>query len=435
VKRILLYFLLPLIGLMACETSEDSVFDRSSDERLNAALATYQKRLVDAPHGWKAVLKPGGGGVYSFYFKFNDQNRVVMYSDFTQNSANVSKESSYRLKALQTPALLFDTYSYIHVLADPDDEVNGGTLGEGLKSDFEFGFNTDSVNAEQIRLVGRMNKSELLLTEATSEEAAAYAAGNLAKSQQFENLANYQKYFKRVTINGIEYEVKFNGASRLITFSWLEGSELKSFSSNYYYSINGVVFIHPFVSGSVAIYSLDNVAWDASKEQVSFSVDGVRSTILSADRPLKIDTGAPRAWWQASQEEDTYWESRQGFHVNGVEDGLGMRQMRTDSSRFYSFFYWPNYNSSYDAFGPLLLGGRGLELPYGFAPRRPTFTSDGRAIFTNYGTLGPVPTSGPVVEAARIMYNTSGFYFIKTSDTTYDMISASDSGIWITWTL
>lgn len=435
-KRLLLYFLLPLIGLLSCDNSDDSVFEQSADQRLNAALASYQKRLVDAPNGWKAVLKPAGGGVYSFYFKFNDQNRVVMYSDFTYNSANVSKESSYRLKALQTPALIFDTYSYIHVLSDPDDEVNGGVLGEGLKSDFEFAFYSDSVKAERITLVGRMNKSEMVLTEATVAEAASYVAGNLAKNQQFENLGKYQKYFKRVTINGIEYEVTFDPQTRLITFSWLEGSVLKSFSSNYYYTVNGLTLTVPFVSGSLAIYSLDNVVWNESTTQVSFAVNGVRSTVLSADKPLKIDTAAPRAWWQLTQAEDTYWESYEAFHVNGVDDALGFTTLRTDTSQYYRFFYWPNFNTSYDAFGPLFYDDGGLELAYAAAPRRPTFTTDGRVVFTSSGTLGQgYPTSGPIVEAAKIMYNTSGFYLIKTSDTSYDMVSASDARIWISWSL
>lgn len=435
-KRSLLYFLLPLIALLSCERSDDSVFEQSADQRLNAALASYQKRLVDAPNGWKAVLKPAGGGVYSFYFKFDDKNRVVMYSDFANNSAKVSKESSYRLKALQTPALIFDTYSYLHILADPDNSVNGGELGSGLKSDFEFAIYGDSVTAEKITLEGRMNKSTMVLTEATPTEAAAYVAGKLATNQQFENLSKYQRYFKRVTINGVVYEVIFNSKTRMITLSWLEGSALRSFSSNYYYTTTGVALTIPFVSGSTAIYSFDNVSWDETKTEVGFAVNGVRTTVLEANAPLKIDTSAPRAWWQLTQSEDTYWESYDAFHINGVDDALGFTTLQTDTSRYYRFFYWPNFNTSYDAFGPFFYDDNSLELAYAAAPRRPTFTADGRVVFSAYGTLGQgYPSSGPIVEAATILYNTSGFYLIKTSDTSYDMVSASDSRIWISWNL
>jgi hypothetical protein len=111
--------------------------------------------------------------------------------------------------------------------------------------------------------------------------------------------------------------------------------------------------------------------------------------------------------------------------------------MRTDTSQYYRFFYWPNINTSYDAFGAFFVYNGALDLTYGAAaPRRPTFTTDGRAVFTAYGTIGQnYPTSGPMVEAANIFYNTRGFYFIKTSDTSYDMVSASDSRIWISWNL
>lgn len=359
-----------------------------------------------------------------------------MYSDFANNSAKVSKESSYRLKALQTPALIFDTYSYLHVLADPDNSVNGGEIGQGLKSDFEFAIYGDSVTAEKITLVGRVNQSTMVLTEATPTEAAAYVAGKLATNQQFENLTKYQKYFKRVTINGIVYEMLFNPKTRLITLSWLEGSVVKSFSSNYYYTTSGVTLTVPFVSGSLAIYNFDDVSWDETRTQVGFAVNGVRTTVVAADAPLKIDTGAPRAWWLLPQAEESYWESYEAFHINGEDDALGFTDLRTDTSEYYRFFYWPDFNTSYDAFGPFFINDGALDLPYGAASRRPTFTTDGRVVFTAYGTLGrEYPTTGPMVEAAKLFYDTRGFYLIKTSDTSYDMVSASDARVWISWSL
>eukprot|EP01034_Spumella_vulgaris_P006207 gene6207-7905_t len=31
------------------------------DERINAALADYQKQLSGSPYGWKGIIYPGGG--------------------------------------------------------------------------------------------------------------------------------------------------------------------------------------------------------------------------------------------------------------------------------------------------------------------------------------------------------------------------------------
>jgi hypothetical protein len=78
-----------------------------------------------------------------------------MLSDFNETTATVLKESSYRLKALQQPTLIFDTYSYLHLLSDPDPNVAGGIAGKGYNSDFEFAYDPTIAQADTIILTGR----------------------------------------------------------------------------------------------------------------------------------------------------------------------------------------------------------------------------------------------------------------------------------------
>src|ERR1044072_4166397 len=107
-KKYFLYLLLILSILSSCSKKDAGhVFDESPDERLNKAVLSYQSQLIGAENGWKAIITPAGGGAYSFYFKFTNTNRVVMYSDFDSTSAATAKESSYRLKAVQQPSLVF----------------------------------------------------------------------------------------------------------------------------------------------------------------------------------------------------------------------------------------------------------------------------------------------------------------------------------------
>src|SRR5574338_1090715 len=146
-KKIVLYIVSLTLFFTACRKDE-AVFDQSPDERINKALGDYQAALVSSPTGWKATVVPGSGGIYHFYFRFNNENRVFMYSDFDTATAKHQKDSSYRLKALQQPTLIFDTYSYLHLLADPDAAVNGGSYGSGLLSDFEFSL--DALYADSI---------------------------------------------------------------------------------------------------------------------------------------------------------------------------------------------------------------------------------------------------------------------------------------------
>src|SRR5688500_18012521 len=213
-KRLLIIFFIVTAVVSSCKKDDDPVFDKSPDERLKEKLDEYQAQLSGAQNGWKGLLitNGGNGSTHSFYFKFNNENRVVMLSDFDSLSAVTLKESSYRLKALQQPSLLFDTYSYLHVLSDPDGTVNGGAQGAGLLSEFEFYF--DAATSDTIKLIGRFNASKMTLIRATKAEADAFNSGQLAAGLNILNINKILTYFKRLTIGSQLYDVKIDPVSR-----------------------------------------------------------------------------------------------------------------------------------------------------------------------------------------------------------------------------
>ncbi|KAA0989669.1 DUF4302 domain-containing protein [Dyadobacter aurulentus] len=432
-KKIFLYFLFASSAFFSCENSDDTLFEESADTRLNAALASYEKLLVEAPHGWNAIIYPKGGGSYGFHFKFNDQNRVVMYSDFTAESAAKPKESSYRLKAMQTPSLIFDTYSYLHVLSDPDNEVNGGVLGEGLQSDFEFSIFPDSLKEETVTFVGRKNQSRLVLTKATQAQAAAYASGDLAKAVLFNNISKYQTYFRRITLGNVTYEITPNQLNRTIKLTWLEGNVPKTFTTGYYFAGASLVFLKPLVNGSQTINGFTNFTWNANSMQLRFSGGGANTVVQEAIKPISVDLAAARRWWREPVESGGYWRSLNGFHVKGVDDAFGVKDLSYEGNPYYRYLYQPGGDTSYEIFAPLFVVDDALSLIYGHLGEPPVFTADGRIIYTAYATTGPVPMNGPAVNSANLLYDKSGFYLIQTSETTYDMVSAKDAKAWISW--
>ncbi|WP_149240113.1 DUF4302 domain-containing protein [Dyadobacter sp. 32] len=433
-KKSLLYLLLLTSAFFSCTNSDDSVFEESADARLNAALASYEKQLVDAQYGWNAVIYPKGGGSFGFFMKFDDKNRVVMYSDLSESFAKTPKESSYRLKAMQTPSLIFDTFSYLHVLADPDDEVHGGNVGEGWLSDFEFAIYPDSVTSDVITFTGRKNQSRLVLTKATQVQAAAYSSGQLANALAFNNISKYLTYFKRVTISGVTYEITVNQDERVIKLTWLEGTSVKSFTTKYYYNSTGLAFATPFINAGKTINGFTNIAWNPNTTQIGLTADGSTGTILSAIAPLSVDLAAPKRWWETPVESGGEWRSRDGFHVNGVEDAFGIKNLKRGTDPYAVWIYIPSATSSYDIFAPTFFFNETLDLDYFYASLPPTFTN-GKVFFREYGasTNPPVPTSGPASETAKLMYESSGYYLIQTSDKTYDMVSAKDARAWISW--
>lgn len=424
-NKYLSYLLLMIVaGIWSCK-NDDSVFEQTADERLNASVAAYQKELVEAQYGWKGAIYPGTGSVYSFYFKFNDQNRVVMYSDFDKTSAVTAKESSYRLKAVETPSLIFDTYSYLHVLSDPDESINGGNYGEGLKSDFEFSFNPDTLKTTSITLTGLKNATKLVLTKATQEEAAAYGNGGLGKALLFNNINLYPIYFKRITVGGVMYEINANTDDRTITFTWLEGSVRKTFTTGYYNGSLGISFITPLVNGSQTINGFTNLTWDADKLSLGLTAGTTAVTVLGAAKPISPDLTAPKRWWQFALDKDSYWISENGFNVAGKEDYFGVNSIPNYGYMLFFPAIAASQGTTYDAFaaydGSALMGPAVV----------PTFSTDGRVTFSVLGTYGTNQLMNTTV--LKQVEDANGYYLVQKSNIRYDMVSAKDGKTWISW--
>ena len=432
-KRILIAFLVVAAALSSCTKEDNPVFEKSPDERLQEKLAAYQAQLSGAQNGWKGLLvtDSGRGSSHSFYFKFNDQNRVTMLSDFDPVSAVTYKESSYRIKALLQPSLLFDTYSYLHVLSDPDDAVNGGITGAGLLSDFEFYFDSDL--QDTIKLIGRINGSKMTLTRATQAEADAYNAGQLAAGLYINNILTY---FKRLTVGSQLYDVNIDPIRRQFVFSWLDGSgNLQTFSTGYYFVLGGIVFTTAFVNGSQTISGFNNMTWTPATETINLTINGTAATITGIVVPLKVDTGAPKRWWDyAINNGNTYWYSQRGFHVNGVDDAFNIQSLTSGTSTYYFLVYYPEFEPGNDLFAPIFLNAAGtaITLAYGTAPDTPDF-SGGKATFKQIGNYGTYPSTGPAALSRTLLYNSSGWYFVQTGANTYDMVSAGNGKSWITW--
>ncbi len=428
--RSIFLLLLITISLGACKKEIDYAFTKSPDERLNETIAKFQSQLTSAKNGWKALIYPAGGGTYSFYFNFNDSNRVKMLSDFDSASSVTIRESSYRLKALQQISLLFDTYSYIHVLSDPDARVNGGQFGAGLQSDFEYYF--DSSSTDTIRLVGRFNQSKAVLIRATAQEAVAYNSGQLASSQLINKILTY---FKRMTIGNQLFDVQINTRERSFTFTWVDANNIiQTFTSNYYSTINGIVLQNPLTVGNLTVTALTNISWNASTETINMQVNGAAATITGIVVPLKIDVGAPRRWWNYSAVQDSYWVTESGFHVNGVDDAFGWANVPN-----YNGFtiFWAKFGTSgginYDLVSPITNNA----ISFGAAYRPTVFTTDGRAVFPLLGTLGTVPpnASASYLSLRNKMAEPGGFYFVQIDKDglVYDMVSATDGKSWVRW--
>jgi hypothetical protein len=363
-----------------------------------------------------------------------------MYCDFDSATASIPAQSSYRLKALQQPALVFDTYSYIHMLADPDAGVNGGIYGNGLVSDFEFSI--DTVATDSIALTGRFNGSSMVLHKASPQVRAAWETkqvGNTVKN--FMSMGKILNYFKRLTYNGVEYELLNYPAYKTLLITWKDGAgTAHSVATPYYISAAGVQFTSAVVNGSQTINGFTIAGWDDPSASLKVNVNNSAAAIAGAIKPINPDITAARRWWQTAANAQSYWVSSNGFHVNGVDDAYGVKTLKSDTSRYYALVYWagiqPSGGQSFDAFTPYyyMPASNSVDFFYGTG-QQPSFQTDGRLVFNYLGdlTTGVYPSSGPAFQTKQQLFITNGYWFVQTSTTTYDMVSAKDAKAWITW--
>ena len=278
-KKAINFLLLTVVLFSACRKETARVLD-NPDERLTAVLKAYQDTLVSAPYGWKGAIYPTLSGAYSFYLKFTNDNMVSMISDINATYGGVAQQSTFRLKALQQPTLIFDTYNSLHMLADPNPAVMGGTRNKGLGSDIEFAFvsTTDSV-----KLQGLVNKTPFALVKATQEEASQYEAGKL-KAFMLESEA----YFKNNAYPYLEFtpgeKIQISISNKLIALSYIGDNEKVINLSTYFsYTLNGLDLKSPLKVGD---QEFSKLFWDEVQKQFYVVVNNTRINVQNSPTPI-----------------------------------------------------------------------------------------------------------------------------------------------------
>jgi hypothetical protein len=440
-KKHLLYTLLfSLTVLSACkkQTVNPAPGERP-EERVAAALDGYSASLTGNTNGWKAFLFPAGGGVYLFSMKFSTANRVTMLSDINTTTAGTSLESSYRLRSQNVPSLLFDTYSYIHLLTDPDPNANGGVAGNGYLSDFEFAFEKTSAAGDTITLMGNRLASTLILVKAAS--ATDFDSFTKGTNDVLSKFSQLRTYWKRITIGGTECEVKLNPTAKTMTFSYLVNGNYVSATGQFYVdgSTSTIVFLTPVTIGTTKITDIKSFALDAVNHTITGTINGASVQFREAIAPLKNDLGAAQRWYtQTNINFNSTWVSDKAFHY-GVDDFCNFKSVPGYSTLWYAGSGFFGGTSE----GMIAFVSNALSSPYTLS--RPFTVNAGLGRFTlntNSGTFTDGTPKANAMNAARqILYggatinSSQDWYFIQTNaaGTAYDMVRATDAQAWISW--
>lgn len=281
-KRFLLYIVLLSAGFITgCKKDENPILD-DPDQRVAAALVEHQAQLLSAENGWKATIYPKLGKGFSFYFKFDKEGKVKMLSDFNTTTAVTYQESTYRLKALQFPTLMFDTYNYIHLPADPNGSINGGTNGKGLTSDFEFAF--DGMSGDTLKMRGIVNGNLMDMVKVTAAEATAYGTEGIKNMMDANTAFQAVNKFPYLVSGSTKVAVGIDATAKKFTLSYIdENGASKVSNATFAFGLNSLTLSTPLTYLTTTIKEL---FYDATTKQYYVNVNGTRSNVLNSLLPV-----------------------------------------------------------------------------------------------------------------------------------------------------
>jgi hypothetical protein len=459
-KKLLIYLLCITALLTGCDKKSDLNIDgKTTDQRLTEALAMYQQKLLSAPYGWilteytngtalnGGVTKEGPKAIFSFYMKFDKDDKVSMISDFNQSMSATFNSSSFFIKATQRPTLIFDTYSYIHIPCNPDATISNSPYGNGFGwgTDFEFSF-ADNVAAadlgDTIRLIGNLNKCKVTLVKATQADQQVFTTTGFAA---YNTLNQILTYFKRVTGGSETFELTPAVGGRSFNIKSPSHPELVNVA--FQTTAQNIVLETPVTLGGQTIKSFNNLKWNAGNNNISTNINGTTAgTISAALDPLVPEADIANNF--INEGLTNLWVAIAGFHVNGVDDAYNIQGLTYPGGNYYRYVYAPGRidaggGNFFDALSPYFFGV-GYPYLYSGGVSYTIVDDKGRMVCTMLNGGGGVvnPTS---IRATNTIFSrgktappysspSPGFYIVRKEDgTSFDMVTAGDGLGWMTW--
>ncbi|WP_158499905.1 DUF4302 domain-containing protein [Sphingobacterium paucimobilis] len=396
------------------------------DTKIAERIEWYTDLLTSSPGGWIGYLYPAFGGGVTFKFDFDKNQRVRMIALLNTQTVHNVKESSYSIRAPQVPSLYFDTYSYIHQLADPIITKYGGERLVGAGGDFEFSF----VNAspDTIRLKGNFRGSDLLLVRADPTGAENYLRNVYTfTSQELVKVDRFKDYYKKLNYNGQDYMIIINVDKSTFSVYYNRSGKLQFFTTEFAGMENGILLREPFVDGEFSIQRFEDFEFDFTQNQLQVLLNGKEKIVInSLSVPPVIDLDGPaQIFSKYNRSFSTY-----GFNYDGQRD---YHQLSSDPSFIGAHLRQRYYINNLDRFEFYYYDNSNMEQMF-YYNLRSSINTPGVMKFDVYANFGTVPSNSSLLTAVNkfkaFQGDAGGFYVFTSGNDVYDFVSVDDSKKW-----
>ena len=254
-----------LLVLGACTGNDDElIFEQTADERVEAAIADLQQRLVAPANGWVMRYQPvPESGAYNVLFNFNGEGRVRIRTDFGVNDGEFYDQTvTYRVDNSLGLELILETYSFFSYLF----EQNQATF----EAEYEFNYVNETPEGDLVF----SSKTDLAALTVVALELAPENAESLLGRQLNDNLEALSSslgvispvYRLDFANRDLSLFLSFNTNLRTLSFTYAAdanglGRTINDFSTGYIVQGNSLILGTPltgnFLGSDITISAID----------------------------------------------------------------------------------------------------------------------------------------------------------------------------------
>lgn len=233
----------------------------------------FRQMLQSSDNGWKAVLIPQPGKMYSLFFTLEAAGKISLYADTDTIAARKPTITPYAVQLTQSvnPTLIFGEGSNLDRVPHPNNA--------GVDKAYSFKY----TKGDTLYLMGNQYGDVLKLVKATKNDHDSYLASGLKTTMQA--VASYLSTVRFLYITpepGKVIQFAANPISKGIYVTYLDNGA-KFFGSDYAYSLKGIELKNAM---TLPGYQASEIFWDGTSKKLYTLYNGARVDLQASPIPV-----------------------------------------------------------------------------------------------------------------------------------------------------